>query len=317
MRHPLVKMAALLLVLLLAAVGSAADPATLQMLTGGSLNDFLAVLLKNNDPEAYNLLSRAYYAMEDWDSAIRYGERAVSARPDNATYHWWLGRQYGEKAAVSNPLLAANLARKTKNEFERSVKLDPTNVAVRADLSEYYIEAPFIMGGGIDKARDQAAQVQKYDAATGHWILARAAEQEKHYDEAEREYRAAIASATSPAPHWMNLAAFYRGRGRLDDMERAIASALAVPGNPAATYYDAAGELSSAGRNYPAAAQYLKKYLASGSFVEDAPAFRAHYRLGQIYEKMNNKPGAIAEYQSCLALASGFDRARQALDQLQ
>ncbi len=100
-------------------------------------------------------------------------------------YHLWLGREYGQKASSVNPLSAASLAKKTKNEFEQAVKLDPANVQARADLSEYYTDAPSFMGGGLDKARDQAAQVAKYDEATSHWILAIVAEKEKNYTEAE------------------------------------------------------------------------------------------------------------------------------------
>jgi diaminopimelate decarboxylase len=51
--------------------------------------------------------------------------------------------------------------------------------------------------------------------------------------------------------------------------------------------------------------------------VEAAPAFRAHYLLGQIDEKMGRGADATSEYEASLALASGFDRARKALDRLQ
>ena len=83
------------------------------------------------------------------------------------------------------------------------------------------------------------------------------------------------------------------------------------------TYFDAASELFLGNRDFPDAILYLRKYLASGGLVEGAPAFRAHYLLGQIYEKMGQAPAAVSEYQASLALASGFDRARKALNHLQ
>ena len=232
-------------------------------------------------------------------------------------YHLWLGREYGEKASASNPLSAASLARKTKSEFELAVKLDPANVQAHADLAEYYTEAPSIMGGGVDKARDQATQVAKYDQATSHWILAIIAEKDKRYSDAENELRQAIKVAKNPAQYWMNLASFYRRRSRLDDMQNAISQALAQPNKSAEVYYNAASELFQSGRDFPSAVQYLKTYLASNAMVEDAPAFRAHYLLGQIYEKMGNKSDAVAEYKASLALASGFAPAGKALSRLQ
>ncbi len=156
MKFLLSKFWATVLLLLLAASVSAADPAVNDLLSRGQMNDAIHVLLNREDPESLHLLSRAYYAVEDWDNAVRNGERAVSLRPDDANYHLWLAREYGEKAADSNPLKAAGIARKAKNEFERAVRLDPANVQGRADLSEYYVEAPAIMGGGLDKAREQA-----------------------------------------------------------------------------------------------------------------------------------------------------------------
>ena len=99
-------------------------------------------------------------------------------------------------------------------------------------------------------------------------------------------------------------------------MEKAIQAALAQPNPPAETYFDAASELLQAGRNFPGAAQYVNTYLSSGQLVEDAPGFRAHYLLGQIYEKSGKKAQATTEYQASLNLASGFDRARKALEQL-
>jgi tetratricopeptide (TPR) repeat protein len=255
--------------------------------------------------------------MEQWDDAVRYGERAVSLDPNNATYHLWLGREYGRKAADANPLTAAGLARKAKNEFERAVQLDPANVPARLDLAQYYTEAPAIMGGGLDKARDQAAQMLKYDPSKSHLVLARVAVKERQYGEAEAQFRAAILSAKNPADMWLQLAAFYRQRGRLDDMQSAVQSAMTQPGKPAESYFDAAKELYLGSRNLFAARQYLQQYLSSGGLVESAPAFRAHYMIGQLNEKMGNSGAAVTEYEASIAMASGFVPARKALGRVQ
>ena len=309
-----------LVVLLLLPLGTgnvAADAAVSELLSLGRMNDAIAVLVTRNDPQAFHLLSRVYYATERWDEAVRYGERAVSLRPNDAYYHLWLAREYGEKAANSNPLTAATLARRARNEFERAVQLDPSSVEARLDLAEYYTEAPAIMGGGLDKARDQAAEMAKRNSAKSHLILARIAMKEKQFPEVENQISQAIGEANNPAEYWLELAEFYRVRGRPDDMQKAVQSAVALPNRPAETFFDAANELYLGNRDFPNAIVYLQKYLASGGLVEGAPAFRAHYLLGQIYEKVGQGPAAVSEYQASLALASGFDRARKALSQLQ
>ena len=311
------KFLAVLLLLPLVAGTIAADPAVSELLSLGRMNDAITVLATRNDPQSMHLLSRVYYATEQWDDAVRYGERAVSLRPNDAYYHLWLAREYGEKAASSNPLTAATLARKAKNEFERAVQLDPSSVEARLDLAEYYTEAPAIMGGGLDKARDQAVEVAKQNSAKSHLMLARIALKEKQFPAAENQLRQAVREANNPAEYWLELAEFYRVRGRPDDMQKAVQSAVAQSNRPAETLFDAANELYLGDRDFPDAVVYLQKYLASGGLVEGAPAFRAHYLLGQIYEKLGQVPAAVSEYQASLALASGFDRARKALSHLQ
>jgi len=209
------------------------------------------------------------------------------------------------------------MARKARNEFERAVQLAPSSVEARLDLAQYYTEAPAIMGGGVDKAGDQAAQVAKQNSAKAHLILARVAVKEKQFSDAEDHFRQAISESKGQAEYWLELAEYYRLRGRPDEMQRAVESALAQSGSPAETYFDAANELFLGNRDFPDAVLYLQKYLASGGLVESAPAFRAHYLLGQIYEKTGQRPAAVSEYQASLALASGFDRARKALNHLQ
>ncbi|HZD32431.1 MAG TPA: tetratricopeptide repeat protein [Candidatus Angelobacter sp.] len=294
---------------------AAGSPA--QMIASASVDEAIRTLSGHNDAASLNLLSRAYYAVEQWDNAIAAGEKSVSQSPDNAMFHLWLGREYGGKAGAVNPLSAVSFAKKTKAEFEQAVKFDPANVQAHADLAEYYTDAPSIMGGGLDKAREQATQVAKYDEATSHWILAIIAEKGKSYSEAEGQLQQALKVAQNPAQYWMNLASFYRRRSRPDDMQKAISQALAQPNKPAEVYYNAASELFQAGRDFSSAVQYLKKYLSSGAMVEDAPAFRAHYVLGQIYEKMGNQPDAAAEYKASLALATGFAPASKALSRVQ
>ena len=317
MTMPLPKIFGLTSTMLVCLVIASASSSPEQMIASFSIDEVIRTLSTRSDAASVNLLSRAYYAIEQWDNAVKHGEKAVSLAPDSSLYHLWLGRQYGEKAAAANPLYAASLARKAKAEFEQAVKLDPANVQAHADLAEYYTDAPSIMGGGTDKARDQATQVAKYDQATSQWILAIVAEKEKRYPAAEKELQEAIKVAGIPSQYWMNLASFYRRRSQLDDMQKAISQALTQPNKSAEVYYNAASELLSAGRDLPSAVQYVKHYLGSNAMVEDAPAFRAHYLLGQIYEKMGNKAEAATEYKASLALASGFAPASKALGRVQ
>jgi len=100
-------------------------------------------------------------------------------------------------------------------------------------------------------------------------------------------------------------------------MQSAVQSALALPHKRAESYFDAGSELYLGNRDLPGAVQCLQKYLSSGELVESAPAFRAHYLIGQLDEKMGRNGAAAAEYQASLALASDFAPARKALSRIQ
>ena len=301
-------------------IAGAADNAP-ALLAAGRIDDAITALRGElsqapSDPQAHNLLCRAYFALEDWDRAIPACEKAVASAPNNSSYHLWLGRTYGEKADASSFFTAAGLAKKVRTEFERAVELDPNNVDARTDLAEFYLEAPGIVGGGQDKARAQAAKLGTLDDAKAHWINGRIAEKKKDLATAEQEYQAAIQADHGSADSWLNLASFYRHTGRLDEMEKVISRASSAPAREPVVLMDAAETLIRAGRNFPGAIQLLRQYLASSSTVEEAPTFKAHYLLGTILEKQGDKRAAAQEYSAALTLAKNFSRAQEALNRV-
>jgi tetratricopeptide (TPR) repeat protein len=297
----------------------AGDPQAL--LSAGRANEALALLQSRttadkHDAQSFNLLSRVYYSLGNWDLAIKAGERAIALDAKNSSYHLWLGRTYGEKAENSNPFSAFSLARKARAQFEEAVEIDGNNIEARSDLTEYYTEAPSFLGGGKDKARAQIAAIAQKDPSVAHYLSARLAEKDKRFTDAEREYKAAIQESKMPAEHWVNLASYYRQRGNLAAMEDAIAKAVEAPRKQASVVVDAASVLFQAQRDLPKAAELLRQYLASPDKVEEAPAFRVEYSLGQILEKMGDKGAAAKEYDAALVLARDYEEARAALQRL-
>lgn len=294
-----------------------ADAKPENLILSGKVDDAMAQLRQrlsrsDNDAEAHNLLSRALLSLGHTDDAVKEGERAVALAPNNAEYHLWLGRAYGQKAEKASFLTAAGYAKKVKAEFERAVELQPNNLDARSDLFEYYLEAPSIVGGGKDKARAMADEIAKRDAAQGHWLNARIAEKDKNFTLAEQEYKAAIAG-DGRADRWLNLASFYRRQNRLQEMEMAINKAVSSQRKQSNVLFDAASLLYRAGMSLPQAATLMGKYIAGKEKTEEAPAFQAHYVLGQILEKQGDKAGAAKEYEASLSLASNYGPAKEAL----
>jgi len=303
----------------LAALSAAADPASpAELLSLGKVDDAIRLLkdrveAAHNDAAAYNLLTRAYFYMGRWEDAAAAAERAVALQPARSDYQLWVGRAVGEKAAHSNFVTAVRMVPRIRGAFERAVQLDGSNAVARTDLAEFYMEAPAFLGGGKDKALAQAEVLASQDAAAAHWVRARLAERAKQFETAEQEYRAAVAASPHPSDRWLDLAAFYRSRGRLDQMEEAINKAVAEDKGQSTVPYEAAMLLFQAGRNFPGAITLLRGYLAGSAQPETAPAYQAHYLLGQILEKQGNTHAAAGEYRAAIALAHEFDPAELAL----
>jgi tetratricopeptide (TPR) repeat protein len=300
---------------------AAADPSATSLLASGHVDDAISTLRQTvtnspNDAEAHNLLCRAYFSLGEWDRGISECQKAVSLDPNNSNDHLWLGRAYGEKADKSNFMSAAGLAKKARSEFETAVELDPKNIAARTDLAEFYLEAPGIVGGGRDKAEDQARSLQALDPARADWVYARIAEKKKDTAEAEKYYRAAIQASHGSASSWLNLGLFYKHSDQFDKMEEALHHVIAAPVDRPEALFDAAEILVHTNRNLPDAAELLRRYLSSKTSVEQAPAFKAHYLLGTVLEKQGDKQAATQEFRASLDLARDFSPAREALDRI-
>jgi len=308
-----------LLLIFASLLHSSAIPANVtprQLLAEGRVDDAVRVLqqqvsLHPADAESFNLLCRAYFMADDWDPALQACQRAASLAPQSSVYQLWLGRVYGEKADHSSIFSAPGLAKQARTAFERAVQLDPGNWEARADLGEFYAEAPGIIGGGKDKSRAQADALMAINPAMAHWVLARIAEKDKQADVAEREYRAEIAASHSGARAWLDLAGFLRHEKRYEEMKQALRTLNSSLLDRPEALLHAAQQLFRSDLDLPFAVGLLERYLKAP--VEDGPAFKAHDLLGQIYEKQGDKRAAADQFRAALALAHSYTRAQENL----
>ncbi len=297
-----------------------ADPDPEEMLKSGQADQALHQLNAQvqshpRDAAAYNLLSRVYFQLEQWDAAVRMAEKAVALEPESSLYHQWLGRAFGRKAENANlfsAFAAFGLARKAKTEFERAVALDGDNISARSDLAEYYTEAYGFLGGDKNKARAQADAVSTHDPALAQYLRAQVEEKEGS-GRAEELYKKAIAASDNAARYWVELAYYYRRAGRPQDMESAIASARTAVNHDGMPAYDGAFLLLRTGHNFPGAIEMLRRYLEGSALSEDGPAFRAHYLLGELLQKQGDRQHAAEQFRAAQALAPQFRPARDAL----
>jgi tetratricopeptide (TPR) repeat protein len=295
------------------------------LLAAGRVDDAISTLQSNLNPTpkgavSYNLLCRAYFTLSQWDQGIPFCQKAIALDPNNGVYHYWMGRIYGEKADGGGIWAGMGLAKKVRAEFETAVHLDPKNVDARTDLAEFYLEAPGIVGGGLDKANQAAHELMPLDPVKAHWVLGRIAEKQKNRTEAESQYRQGITASNGRADAWLFLALFYRHNAQFDKMEEAVQHVNTAPSaielaEQRNQLVEAAELLVRTNRNTPLAITLLRRYFATGP-VELAPAFKAHYLLGTLLEQQGDEAQAADQYQASLSLARSYSLAQQALNRV-
>ena len=218
--------------------------------------------MEGRDAAAWALLGKAWFMQGQYKQAIASLEKAVGEDGLNSGYYDWLGRAYGRLAERSSFLSAFGQARKTVRAFERAVELDPSNLEALSDVFEYYLQAPGVVGGGVDKAESVARRFAALNAAEFHWARARLADKRKDYETAEREFRAAYTTDSNEVGRALDLAAFLAARGRHSESDALFRAAEeSHPNCPKVLYARAAADIQSK-RKLDEAEALLHRYLA-------------------------------------------------------
>jgi tetratricopeptide (TPR) repeat protein len=169
---------------------------------------------------------RAALKAENWDAAVAAGEQALREAPDSSVAHRLLGQAFGQKAIHASLFSQIGLAKKCRTEFERAVALDPGDPEGRVDLVTYYANAPGLLGGSLDKAREQVRVLKGLDPARGALMSGYVLAKEKKPAEAEAEYRRALALKPGDAGFHVRFGHFLERAGRRDEARASYRESL-------------------------------------------------------------------------------------------
>ncbi len=231
-------------------------------------------------PQGLELLGQCYFMLGEFKKSTDSLEQAAALAPNDSMIQTWLGRAWGRRAETSFPLTAIGYATKTREAFEKALRLDPANQEALGDLFDFYLDAPGLIGGGADKAAGLLPHFEKYDPVGGYLAQARLDEKKKQYASAESHFRRAIEAAPRKAGVIVDMAKFLSRRGRYDESEKAFAQATAVEPDSARILFDRATAYVQAQRNLPEARELLKKYIGAGNLKpSDPPRWEAQNLL--------------------------------------
>ena len=250
------------------------------------------------------------------DDAVDAGEVAIERHQQDALAWLWAGRAYGRQTMEANMLMKAKWAGRTRDALEKSVTLDPKLVDARFDLMQFYLMAPSIMGGGRDKADLQIAAIAQLDASMGELARGLAAQQEKQVQAAEQAFRSALKSNPDNARAWMSLSNLLQSEQRMADTHALWSERHAAKPDDAMAVYQLGRHAAVTGENLDAGLAHLDAFIAGGVIPDGLSIPGAHWRRGQILEKLGRHAQAVQAYELATGDDSVGELAKADLDRL-
>jgi len=242
----------------------------------------LLAQIEDRTAEVHALLGKVYYGLGEFNNASEEFERAKNEEPDNADYWNWLGKAFGRRAENSSFLTAPMYARRCRNAFEKAVELDPNHLDAATNLFSYYLEAPGLLGGGINKAGGLALKIRTLSEAQYQYSQAEMALKRKDWEAAEEHYRKA--AEAEPDEPWLlaDLGTFLSSRGRYEESDKVFDQAMALRPDTPSVLYQKAVALVDSDRNLDEAQTLLERYLKAELTPDDPPRREAGRLLSRI-----------------------------------
>lgn len=247
---------------------------------------------------------------QDTAAAVELTEKAVKLAPGNARVHYWRGASIFGNMNNVGMFGKLGAASDGKAAFEKAVELDPTYIAPRLGLIQFYTQAPGIAGGSMKKAREQAQAIIALGGKgiyAGHVSLAQIAVQDKDFKAAATEFRAAADGAADNASRAQALAGLaLLTLQNLNDPRGALALCDEI--KPLAARDDStpsfvAGQAHRALKQYPEAIADFRAVL-----VIKPKAVNTRYFLADCLAETGDVAGAIKVYEEFLEIAPSDPR---------
>lgn len=293
---------------------SLAEPDDREEVAAKPLQDRLAA--NPEDREAAMQLLQIYQRYGDFEKGLPLGARLAAAQADDrevlearivlATRRIDDASLFGKKSAAEELLSLC--------EGERA--RDPHNSLALNCVAQYHLVAPSIAGGDEKKAEEAIAQMQSLDE--GQYLLLRATQAFANKDDAKG--MATLTEALPKLTDASDVAGVALRLGIKGDMEGAFAAfnraSSLDPADPFTLYQRGRGA-AVAGQHLEEGRDSLLRFLSGSAWISGVN-YRpgAHWRLGQIFEKMGDKGLAEKAFRRALALDPKHKEAQASLKAL-
>jgi tetratricopeptide (TPR) repeat protein len=230
---------------------------------------------------------------------------AHAADPDAAD-HYRVARAHLQEARHStNAVRLFYLGWVIGDELEEVIRLDPSRTDARLDLVRFYVIAPRLVGGGVGKAREQARQIARRDAALGAFAEGYIGYRQRAYGPARKKLHEAARTATDRGTRilaltWLGYLS--QETQQYGDAFAAFRSIRAIDASHREALYEIGRTSGFSGLELAAGEEALREYLREKPEGEMPSLAAAHLQLGRLLERRGDTAGSKREIEEARRL---------------
>jgi tetratricopeptide (TPR) repeat protein len=259
--------------------------------------------------------ANALIEKDDYKAAIKVLKSAKENGEDNFQTNQLLVKAYGNRIDQVGMLKKRGLAVNLRKSMERSVELKPENDEARGDLIGFHLQAPGMVGGDKDKARELIKGFKNITPAERYVYQARVSRAEKDMDGAKAYLEKAIAEDKSHAGAYLaKTNMFFEQEAYVEAFKTAQSCVAVKPENMSCQYV--LGKAAHVGdMETETGIAAMQTFIAAGGHSKGFEA-HAHYRLGEMQARIGDKDAAKLSLQKAVDV-NGLDLAKKSLKALE
>lgn len=258
-----------------------------------------------NDDSAHFFMGVIHYRKGEYDEAVKYPEKCVALNAQSSLYYLKFGQALGQSAQRGGIFAQIGSVGRIKNAFEKAVKLDPKNFEARYMLVAFHLQAPGIVGGSQDVAKQQIDEYERLDARNAKvlraYFYAARKEDDKFLeaflsldvpkDEASLDIYEDILASMFPG-----IVRYYLDRKEFDRVEKISLKAIDTFEKSVWGYWGYGRGLTEQGKYDEAIAQFERCIAADDKWGG------CYYRAGIAYQLKGEKQRAIEYFEKYLSI---------------
>ncbi len=251
-------------------------------------------ILTKPSADKYMGLAELYYIEGNWEKAIKYYQKVIAIKPDNAEAHYNLGVLYDQ----------TDRPQEAESTYKKALEINPNYAEAHNNLGNLYAKTNRLKEAEI--AYKEAIKISPKDAPA-HNNLGLLYFKTDRPQKAETAYKKVLEINPRDAPAYYNLGLLYADTDRPEEAETAYEKAIEINTNYAEAHNNLGLLYFNTDRPKEAESAYKKAIAINPNLVE------AHSNLGLLYFNTDRPKEAESAYKKALKINPNYAEAHNNL----